>query len=99
MLTINVVLNLILLPTYGAVATGWATLTSFIVGALSSWILGRSLLTLPNLKKDFSSSSVATAIMLLVLNIMPSVFGTTWLSSNMQYFSVLCHLCTFGVGA
>jgi peptidoglycan biosynthesis protein MviN/MurJ (putative lipid II flippase) len=80
MVTVNIVLNLILLPIYGVVAAAWATLAAFMVGALLSWVLGRSLFKLPNLGKDFLGSAVATTAMVVVLNLLPSSSGTIWLS-------------------
>jgi O-antigen/teichoic acid export membrane protein len=80
MLSVNIVLNLILLPIHGAVAAAWATLAAFMVGALLSWVLGRSLFKLPNLGKDFLGSAVATTAMVVVLNLLPSSSGTIWLS-------------------
>ena len=72
-------MNLILLPTHGVVSAAWSTLATFMVGALLSWILGRSLFTLPSLGKDFWASAFATATMLFVLNLLPSTSGTIWL--------------------
>ena len=80
MVVVNIVLNLILLPIYGAVAVAWATLAAFMVGALSSWVLGRSLNTLPSLGKDFLGSACATATMVFVLHLLPSSSGTIWMS-------------------
>jgi O-antigen/teichoic acid export membrane protein len=80
MAAVNIVLNLLLLPSHGVVAAAWATLAAFTVGALSSWVLGRSLFTLPSLGKDFWGSAVATATMVVILYLLPSSSGTIWLS-------------------
>jgi O-antigen/teichoic acid export membrane protein len=80
MVAVNIVLNFILLPIYGAVAAAWSTLATFMVGALSSWVFGRSLFTLPCLWKDFLRSAGATATMVAVLHLLPSSSGTIWLS-------------------
>ena len=92
MVVVNIVLNLILLPIYGAVAAAWATLAAFMVGALSSWVLGRSLFKLPSLWKEFLGSAVATATMVVVLNLLPSSPGTIWLS-----FKISVALLTYAV--
>ena len=82
MLVVNIVLNLILLPIHGAVAAAWATLAAFVFGALLSWVLGRSLFTLPSLGKDFLGSAGATATMVVILHLLPSSSGTIGLSFN-----------------
>lgn len=92
MVAVNIVLNLILLPFYGAVAAAWATLAAFMVGALSSWVLGRSLITLPSLRKDFLGSAGGTAAMVFVLYLLPSSSGTIWLS-----FKILVAIITYAV--
>jgi O-antigen/teichoic acid export membrane protein len=79
MVAVNIVLNLIFLPIYGAVAAAWSTLAAFMVGALSSWFLGRFLFTLPSLGKDFLKSAGATTTMVIVLHLLPSSSGTIWL--------------------
>jgi O-antigen/teichoic acid export membrane protein len=84
MVTVNIVLNLTLLPIYGVVAAAWATLAAFMVGALSSWVLGRPLITLPSLGKDFLVSAGATATMVFVLHLLPSSSGTIWLSFKLS---------------
>lgn len=78
MVTVNIVLNLILLPIYGVVAAAWTTLATFMIGALTSWILGRSFFTLPSLGKDFVLSSVATVSTVFVLHLLPSFSGLSW---------------------
>jgi O-antigen/teichoic acid export membrane protein len=84
MVAVNIVLNLIFLPIYGAIAAAWSTLATFMVGALSSWVMGRSLFTLPCLWKDFLKSAGATAIMIVVLHLLPTSSGTIWLSFNIS---------------
>ena len=79
MAAVNIVLNLLLLPSHGVVAAAWATLAAFTVGALSSWVLGRSLFTLPSLGKDSWASTAATTTMVIVLSLLPSSSGTIWL--------------------
>ena len=80
MLVVNIFLNIILLPIYGVVAAAWATLAAFTVGAISSWVLGRTLFRLPSLMKDFWGSASATSTMLVVVNLLPSMPTTLWLS-------------------
>jgi O-antigen/teichoic acid export membrane protein len=80
MAAVIIVLNFMLLPEYGVVAASWATLAVFSVGAFLSWLLGRSLFTLPNLGKDIWGSASATIIMVVVLYLLPSSPGTIWLS-------------------
>jgi peptidoglycan biosynthesis protein MviN/MurJ (putative lipid II flippase) len=92
MLAVNIILNLILLPIYGAVAAAWATLISFMVGAILSWALGRYLFILPSLMKDFCGSIFATFTMLIILNLLPSMPTILWLS-----IKVLIAIITYGL--
>jgi O-antigen/teichoic acid export membrane protein len=92
MVSVNIVLNLILLPIYGAVAAAWSTLAAFTVGALSSWFWGRFLFTLPSLGKDFFKSAGATTTMVVLLHLLPSSSGTIWLS-----FKILVAIITYAV--
>ena len=80
MAAVNIILNLLLLPGYGIVAAAWATLAAFTVGALTSWVWGRSFYRLLSLGKDLWGSAVATATMLVVLYLLPSSSGIVWLS-------------------
>ena len=82
MATVNIFMNLLLLPSYGVVAAAWATLAAFTVGALSSWVFGRSFFALPSLGKDLCGSAGATASMLVVLYLLPSSSGIVWLSAK-----------------
>ena len=92
MVAVNIVLNLIFLPVYGAVAAAWSTLAAFTVGALSSWIWGRSFLMLPSLGKDFLRSAGATTTMLVILHHLPSSPGTIWLS-----YKILVAIITYAM--
>jgi O-antigen/teichoic acid export membrane protein len=78
MVAVNIVLNLILLPIYGVISAAWATLATFMAGALSSWVLGRVFFKLPDLGKDLLRSSGATVTMIIVLHILPSSTGIIW---------------------
>jgi len=78
MVTVNIVLNLILLPIHGVIAAAWATLAAFMAGALSSWVLGRYLFKLPDLGKDLLRSTGATVTMVIILHILPSSMGVIW---------------------
>lgn len=80
MAAVNIVLNLLLLPSHGVVAAAWATLATFTVGALLSWVWGRSLYRLLSVGKDLWVSAVATATMLVFLYLLPSSSGIVWLS-------------------
>jgi len=79
MAVVNIVLNLLLLPLYGVIAAAWATLAAFAVGALVSWLAGKSIFTLPALGNVFWKSACASASMAVVLCILPSTSGTIWL--------------------
>jgi O-antigen/teichoic acid export membrane protein len=82
MAVVNIVLNLLLLPRYGVIAAAWATLAAFTIGALASWVAGRSLYTLPTLGNVFWGSASASVIMIVVLYLLPSSFGLICLSAK-----------------
>jgi O-antigen/teichoic acid export membrane protein len=79
MAAVNIILNLLLLPRYGVIAAAWATLATFFVGALTSWILGKSKFSLPNLVSVFWRSVAASGTMGIVLYIIPTSAGILWL--------------------
>jgi O-antigen/teichoic acid export membrane protein len=83
MALVNILLNLLLLPHYGVVAAAWATLAAFSVGALASWIVGKSLFLLPPLGGTFWQSSLASAAMVVVMYQLPSSGGIIWLFAKM----------------
>lgn len=72
MASVNIVLNIVLLPRYGLIAAAWATLIAFLVGVIASWTLGKSLYVLPNLVKVILKSAVASSFMALFLCFLPS---------------------------
>ena len=78
----NIILNLLLLPRYGVVAAAWATLAAFAIGALVSWIIGRSVFSLPTLRNVFLGSVTATSTMAFVMYMMPSSSSLMWLSAK-----------------
>lgn len=82
MAAVNIVLNLLLLPRYGVIAAAWATLAAFTIGALASWVAGKSLYALPTLGNVFWGSASASVIMIVVLYLLPSSFGLIWLSAK-----------------
>ena len=75
MASINIVLNLLLLPRYGVVAAAWSTLAAFTFGALASWIIGSFVYALPTLWNVFWGSASASATMIVVLYLLPSSSG------------------------
>ena len=78
MATINILLNLLLLPQYGVIAAAWATLGAFTLGALASLIVGASLFLLPALWDTIWRSVFASAIMAVMLYMLPSSVGIIW---------------------
>ena len=79
MAAVNILLNLLLLPNYGVIAAAWATLAAFSVGALASWIVGKSVFLLPALGDTFWQSALASATMAVVVYLIPSSAGIIWL--------------------
>ena len=83
MAAVNIVLNLLLLPRCGVIAAAWATLAAFSVGALASWVIGKSLFVLPALGNVFWRSTFASATMAIVLYLLPSSSGIICLSAKL----------------
>jgi len=79
MATTNIILNLLLLPRYGVVAAAWATFAAFAVGALASWIIGRSVYSLPTFRNVFLGSAAATVTMAVAIYILPPSSGVVFL--------------------
>lgn len=84
MAAVNILLNLLLLPHYGVIAAAWATLAAFSVGALASWIMGKSVFLLPALGVTFWQSALACACMCGVMCSIPSSSGITWLLAKIS---------------
>jgi O-antigen/teichoic acid export membrane protein len=79
MATVNVLLNILLLPRYGVIAAAWATLAAYLVGALTSWHIGKTVFSLPSLEKDFLGCASASATMAIAIYSLPSSSGIVWL--------------------
>ena len=79
MAAVNIVLNLILLPRFGVIAAAWATLAAFSVGALVSWVVGKSVFALPPLGHVILGSAIASAVMAIVILLLPASPGIVWL--------------------
>lgn len=94
MAAVNIFLNLLLLPRYGVIAAAWATLAAFSVGALASWVVGKSIFLLPALGSVFWRSSSASTTMAIVLFLLPSSSGIIWLSAKL-----VLGVVTYGVMA
>jgi O-antigen/teichoic acid export membrane protein len=79
MATVNVVLNLLLLPRYGVIAAAWSTFAAFAVGLLLSWCIAKTLFPLPSVGKNFLGAAAASALMAIVLYMLPLMNGVIWL--------------------
>jgi O-antigen/teichoic acid export membrane protein len=90
MVATNMVLNFILLPTYGIVAAAWSTLAAFCLGAVLSWALGRRLFLLPNLNISIGKVLVATFFMGVMLFFMSPLIGLPWLLFKF-FLAIMCY--------
>jgi O-antigen/teichoic acid export membrane protein len=79
MATVNVLLNILLLPHYGILGAAWSTLAAFSVGALASWRVGKTIFSLPSLGKDFFECVIASVVMSIALYSLPSSHGVVGL--------------------
>ena len=80
MATVNIILNLLLIPNFGVIGAAWATLASFVVGALTSWIVGRMLFLLPNMVNEIGRKALASSVMAVALYFSPLSTGYFCLS-------------------
>jgi O-antigen/teichoic acid export membrane protein len=67
MVIVNIILNLILLPRYGLIGAGWATLAAFSLGSVMSWFFVKELFYFQNFTDVFCKSSISCLFMGLVL--------------------------------
>ncbi|MDE3021994.1 MAG: oligosaccharide flippase family protein [Pseudomonadota bacterium] len=79
MATVNVLLNILLLPTYGVIAAAWATFAAFSVGALASWHVGKGVFSLPSLGNDLLGSAISSTVMAITIYSLPPLYGIIWL--------------------
>jgi len=89
---INVALNFYLIPSMGMKGAAIATLTSFILGALLSAILGRKHFAVPFPIRDFIKISIATLFMSIFLWWFKDQRGWAWL-----LLQLLLGLISYGV--
>ncbi len=79
MAAVNILMNSLLLPHFGVIAAAWATLASFLVGAVASWHLGKSMFLLPAIRVTFWHSALASVTMGCVIYSLPATSEITWL--------------------
>jgi O-antigen/teichoic acid export membrane protein len=79
MAAVNIIMNSVLLPRFGVIAAAWATLAAFLVGALASWHLGKSMFLLPSIGMTFWHSALASVTMGCVIYSLPATSEITWL--------------------
>ncbi len=71
----NVILNLMLIPRFGLMGAAWATAASFAIGLAATLIMGRRVLALPVAWDALLRCGAATALMALVVSLMPPLGG------------------------
>ena len=100
MAVVNIVLNLLLLPRYGVIAAAWSTLAAFTVGALASWIVGRSVFAVPALGNVVWGSASASTTMAIVMFMLPASSGIVLLSAKaaLGLFTYAVMLAALDVG-
>ncbi|CAN5189257.1 polysaccharide biosynthesis protein HsfF [soil metagenome] len=73
--SLNVVLNIILIPRFGVVGAAWSTAASFGVGVLATLALGRRVMPLPIPWDALIRCLVATGAMAAVVRMLPAIGG------------------------
>ena len=95
MVATNMVLNFILLPSYGVIAAAWSTLAAFFLGAVLSWLLGKRLFSLPNLNVIIAKVFLASFFMGVMLFFMPPFEGFSALL--LKLFLAIMGYCIMGL--
>lgn len=73
----NVLLNVVLIPRWGAVGAAAATLVAFLFALAGSWLLSRRYLRIPLYTKDMTKIVLGCFVLAIVLAVLPSAEG--WL--------------------
>jgi O-antigen/teichoic acid export membrane protein len=71
----NLVLNVVLIPRMGLAGALWATLASYLIGAVASCLLGRRVIALPIPWSTLARTILAAAAMAGAVSLVPSVGG------------------------
>jgi O-antigen/teichoic acid export membrane protein len=90
MVATNMVLNFILLPSYGIIAAAWSTLAAFFLGAVLSWLLGKRFFLLPNLNVTIAKVFLASFFMGGILFFMPPFEGLPVLLLKL-FLAIMCY--------
>jgi O-antigen/teichoic acid export membrane protein len=78
----NVALNLILIPRFGLDGAMWSTASSYLLGAITAWALGRIAQPLPIPWRTLATTGGATALMALAVIQVPAWGGALELFSK-----------------
>jgi O-antigen/teichoic acid export membrane protein len=71
----NLILNLALIPRFGLSGALWATLASYLVGAVASIVLGRKVIALPIPWRALGRCAIAAAAMAAAVSLTPAWGG------------------------
>ena len=78
----NLGLTWILIPRFGLDGAMWATAASYLIGAVASWALGRTVMPLPIPWGALGRCSLAVAGMAIAVSLVPSSGGLIELISK-----------------
>lgn len=73
--TVNIALNLVLVPRFGLLGAAWATAASFALGLAATLLMGRRVVALPVAWDSLARCAVATAAMAAVVFALPPIGG------------------------
>ena len=79
---VNLALTFLLIPRWGLNGAMWATAASYLIGAVASWALGRSVTPLPIPWDVVARCAAATAGMALAVSLTPATGGVVELVSK-----------------
>lgn len=80
---VNLLLDLVLVPRWGAVGAAAAMNVAFAVSIVHAWVLGKRAYRLPLPLAEFGRVLLATSVMAIVLAMMPGGPGPVWLAASL----------------
>lgn len=98
MAVLNVALNLVLIPMLGVLGAALSVLAAFLVGAILSWLAGRSVGVYPRLTRELPKAAAAAVAMVVVLRAdIPDVLPVPGGDAVSAMFRLLAGVASFAV--
>ena len=95
----NVLLNIILIPSFGVLGAAWATAASFAIGLVASWAMGRRILPLPTPWSTLGQCALCCGVMALAVWFLPPIGGFHELMLDASVGATVYGVCAFALNA